>query len=67
MKSELAIKRDDWFASVEGKRCSDIKTLSRPGGTDKYLRNRLEQAFLAGALANEEVAQDLCDNILKSQ
>ncbi len=58
MKSELAIKRDEWFESKEGKRCCDPDGLILPD--PQYLRNRLERAFLAGAKANEAVKDDLC-------
>jgi len=49
-KSPLAIKRDAWFASKEGLTCSNYLTLT----TEDYLKNRLESAFLAGAVATEE-------------
>jgi len=64
MKSELAIKRDEWFESDEGKRCCDPTELGLP--SRKYLRNRLERAFLAGAEANEAVKDDLCHKLSPS-
>jgi len=53
-KSELAIKRDEWFESEEGKKCADPYTLYGSGKNEKYLFNRLERAFLAGAKANTQ-------------
>jgi len=64
MKSELAIKRDEWFKSTEGKSCSDMSTLTHD---PIYLHNRLERAFLAGAMANEAVKGDLCRNALEKE
>ncbi len=62
MKSELAIKRDEWFKSAEGRKCSNTLTLTCD--TDgEYLKNRLEAAFLAGSIADAEVQQDICDKI----
>ena len=66
LRSELAIKRDEWLASDEGKMCADIHSLRRNrhyANSAIYLRNRIETAFLAGAKANEEVRQEVCDKI----
>lgn len=63
MKSELAIKRDEWLASVEGSHCLDGGILVREEGR-KILRNRIEAAFLAGAIANEEVKREFCEKVL---
>jgi len=46
LRSPLAKARDEWFESEEGRRCCDGVT------SGKYLRNRLESAFLAGAQAH---------------
>lgn len=59
MKSELAIERDKWFESDEGKKCTDTDSLLAPKVTKEYLINRLEAAFLAGATANEIVHEQL--------
>lgn len=64
MKSELAIKRDEWFASLEGRKCSDPSTIGITKSRDKFLRNRLELAFLAGAIASDQVMQDICDKVI---
>ncbi len=58
---DLAIQRDNWFASEEGKRCSDISTL--PPSDPQYLRKRLERAYLAGASDWDKVRQDLCESL----
>jgi len=59
-KSELAIKRDEWFASEEGvKCCQPDSLLDSPSDPGKYLRNRLEIAFLAGAKAEHAVSEDM--------
>ena len=64
-KSELAIKRDEWFESDEGKKCSDASILSSDGVENrKFLKNRLEYAFLARAKANEEVATEICKKLV---
>lgn len=62
MKSELAILRDEWFESEEGKRCSAITALraGTPFEAEKYLRNRLEAAFMAGAEANTKAQEIIC-------
>jgi len=63
-KSELAIKRDEWFDSDEGKGCMDAKSLELRSEKYRYfIKNRLERAFLAGAQANEEVRQEICDKL----
>ena len=53
-KSELAIKRDEWFESVQG-----ITALSNDilhfEDYSNLLKNRLEAAFLAGAKAQKEI------------
>ena len=58
MKSELAIKRDQWLASEEGKKCLDASSLFMSAGYEIYLKNRLEIAFLAGAQAEREIKQE---------
>lgn len=63
LRSELAIKRDEWFESDEGKRCC-ADGLSGREDAKKYLKNRLEAAFLAGAKANEAVKKELEDKVL---
>ena len=63
MRSELAIKRDEWFDSNEGKSCMEIDKLALHSSHRKYLKNRLEAAFLAGAKADAEVQQEICDKI----
>jgi len=65
-RSELAIKRDEWFASDEGKKCADIISLlptRHYKNNEIYLKNRLEAAFLAGANATNEIAEELAAKI----
>lgn len=65
-KSELAVKRDEWFESSEGKRCLNLATLRvniRVNSTS-FLKNRLEAAFLAGAKANHEVEEEIAEKLL---
>lgn len=45
----IAKARDAWFDSEEGARCASAYTLPKDATADKYLRNRLEAAFIAGA------------------
>jgi hypothetical protein len=65
MKSELAILRDEWLESTEGKQCCAIAALRvvTPLEAEKYLRNRIEAAFLAGAEANHKVQQVICEKL----
>lgn len=63
MRSELAIKRDEWFKSDEGIGCLEVKKLALHHAHQKYLKNRLERAFLAGAIANEEIVQEFCQKV----
>jgi len=58
VKSPLAIKRDNWFKSNEGRKCLNKSSLLCDKDS-KYLKNRLELAFLAGATANTEVLEEL--------
>jgi len=60
MRSELAIKRDEWLESKEGKSCCCFETLMGIAGGEGYLKNRIEAAFLAGAKANEAVKEEIC-------
>ena len=63
IKSELAIKRDEWFKSPQGRQATNTDILH----FDKYselLNNRLEAAFLAGAIAQCEVDQDFCNKVI---
>jgi len=64
MKSELAIKRDEWFESDEGKGCMDTMSLMMTSKYEQYLKNRLETAFLAGANATNEIAEELAEKII---
>jgi hypothetical protein len=64
-KSELAIKRDEWFESEEGIRCSEPHSLLSTSDPYIFLRNRLEAAFLAGAEANEEVKAEMVAKVLE--
>lgn len=47
----LAAARDAWFASDEGEQCMQPELLYNPVEGQRYLKNRLERAFLAGANA----------------
>jgi predicted lipoprotein len=62
MRSELAIERDKWFESEEGKKCLDAKSLG-DFVSHEYLKNRLEFAFLAGAVANEKAREVIAKKI----
>ena len=68
MKSELAIKRDEWFASAEGVKCADIHALASvrrsKSNQSIYLKNRLEAAFIAGAKATHEIAEELAGKLI---
>lgn len=66
MKSELAIKRDEWLYGEEGSKCCDSATLPPGEKGRRYQRNRLERAFLAGAIANEEVKKEFGDKVIDS-
>lgn len=47
---EIAKARDAWFESKEGLDCCDFLTLGKYGhGAERFLKNRLERAFLAGS------------------
>ncbi|PCI54178.1 MAG: hypothetical protein COB36_10840 [Alphaproteobacteria bacterium] len=59
-RSELAIKRDEWFVSDEGQKCMSL-SLMYEDNVAKFLRNRLEAAFLAGAEAGLLCQQEICD------
>ena len=54
-KSPLAQARDAWFESDEGKGCTNCQSLNIDPQQYRYLRNRLERAFLAGAAAQERI------------
>lgn len=47
-KSPLAFFRDQWFESNEGKSCLEPSILKNPEYV-RFLKNRLEMAYLAGA------------------
>lgn len=51
MKSELAMRLNEWLESVDGKQCCNPRSIRECSEADaeKYLRNRIESAFLAGA------------------
>lgn len=58
MKSELAIARDAWLESPEGRACTDLESMQcykNPRSGEIYLKNRIERAFLAGAKAMESI------------
>jgi hypothetical protein len=63
MRSELAIKRDEWLESDEGKSCCDHNNVCSFVGGAGYLKNRIETAFLAGAKAGTETQQVVCDEL----
>lgn len=52
--SPLAKARDKWLESLEGRSCLDKSILLMPESL-QYLKNRLERAFAAGAIAQEEI------------
>ena len=47
-RSQLAKARDEWFESEEGKRAMEDHILYSPTHA-RFLKDRLETAFLAGA------------------
>lgn len=50
----LALERDEWLTSKEGRGCRDATTLGASADqSEYYLQNRLELAFIAGAKAVE--------------
>lgn len=51
LRDKLAKCRDEWMLSREGIKCQDGSTSGR------YLRNRLERAFVAGWNAHEALAK----------
>ncbi len=64
-KSELAVKFDEWIASDEGMECSDVHSLITTSKYDQLIRHYLRAAFLAGATADNDVQQDICDKALE--
>ncbi len=63
-KSELGDKYITWLESTEGKECRNLtRILNYELGT---LTDRLERAFLAGANATNEIAEELASRITKS-
>jgi hypothetical protein len=54
----LAIARDEFLESDEGKRICQLSTLLGPNveESQRYFRNRIEAAFIAGWNAREELA-----------
>ena len=62
LRSELAIKRDEWLASEEGRECLDYSTLT--GAI--YLEHRINRAFMAGVRAESKSSQEICDKIADS-
>jgi hypothetical protein len=63
MRSELAIKRDEWLESEEGIDCLDALGLILTSKYSQLLRIKIEAAFLAGAKADAEVQQEICDKL----
>lgn len=59
MKSDLAVKRDEWFDSEEGRVCAETDILAIHPAHGKHLKARLERAFLAGARASDEIEEIL--------
>lgn len=53
MKSALAKARDNWLMSEDGKECCGGQA------SGKYLQNRLERAFLAGANFSSERIKEI--------
>ena len=54
LKSELAIERDKWMETHEGKACLDE--------TERFLtmRQKIECAFMAGAIAEAAAQDEIC-------
>jgi len=53
-RNDLAKARDEWFSSKEGQEAQDASILYSPHQS-RWLRNRLEGAFIAGAKAQEKI------------
>jgi len=62
----LVTLRDEWMESAVGAQCCDFMTLKQCDMEDgsRYLRNRIEAAFLAGAEANAKARKAISDKIL---
>jgi len=50
--SKMAKAKNDWFASKVGQSCLKPEILYNPEAGQKYLKERLEAAFIAGAQAS---------------
>jgi hypothetical protein len=61
MKSELAIKLDEWLATDEGQRCKYPQAYTQSFSHDEIL----EKVFLAGAGATNEVAEELASKVVE--
>ncbi len=55
-RSSLAKAKDKWFESLEGRSCMDKSILLMPESV-QYLKNRLERAFIAGVIAQEQISK----------
>ncbi len=56
-RSPLAKARDEYFDSGEGEIAQWPESLGAPRSQHRYLRNRLERAFLAGAEAQKRIGE----------
>ena len=50
--SEMALAKEKWFCSDVGQSCLQPEILYNPVDGQKYLQERLEAAFIAGAQAS---------------
>lgn len=57
MKHPLAIEESKWLESDEGQRAANPVTLGTTEDKRVYLENRLKNAFRAGVLAVEKLAE----------
>lgn len=65
-KFRLAQARDEWMESPDGLRCQEVGILLRPSN-HQYLKNRLETAFIAGAIWMAGALRDIELNQSRSQ
>ena len=56
MRSPLAIARNKFIRSEEGRRLWDATTLGCDSNMNYYLSNRIEHAFLQGVAIGEKLA-----------
>lgn len=66
LKSELAIKFDEWLKTEDGLHASETHDLLITSKYEQLMDKKLQAAFLAGAIANEEVGAEIEDKLLQA-